>query len=64
MPSLLTVDWLNRHLYILGEMVSNSDSSAKAWSILRCDYEGKNLIVAYGGITEKPLQIEVDPYNG
>lgn len=61
-PSLLSVDWLNKHLYILGEIISNSDQLS--WSILRCDYEGKNLIVAYGGLNEKPLHIEVDPYNG
>lgn len=60
-PSLLSVDWLNKQLYILGEM---SHQSTKSWSISRSDYEGKNLIVAFGGITEKPVHVEVDPYNG
>lgn len=64
-PSLLSVDWLNKELYILGEMIGNSaHQSARTWSISRCDYEGKNLIIAYGGIPEKPIHMEVDPYNG
>jgi proto-oncogene tyrosine-protein kinase ROS len=64
-PSLLSVDWLNKHLYILGEMFSISNSPHQSsWSISRCDFEGKNLIVAFGGINEKPLHMEVDPYNG
>jgi proto-oncogene tyrosine-protein kinase ROS len=61
-PSLLSVDWLNDHLYIMGEMTSNSQ--LKSWSISRCDYEGKKLIVAVGGLNEKPAYVEVDPYNG
>ncbi|XP_070506786.1 proto-oncogene tyrosine-protein kinase ROS isoform X3 [Chironomus tepperi] len=64
-PSLLSVDWLNDQLYIMGEMTSNSQhQSIKSWSISRCDYDGKKLIVAVGGLNEKPAYIEVDPYNG
>jgi proto-oncogene tyrosine-protein kinase ROS len=60
-PSLLSVDWLNHHLYIMGEMVSNS---VKSWLISRCDYDGKKLAVAVSGLNDKPNHIEVDPYNG
>jgi proto-oncogene tyrosine-protein kinase ROS len=65
-PTSLSVDWLNKHLYIMGEMTPGSQhqSSVKSWSISRCDYDGKKLIVAVGGLNEKPAYIEVDPYNG
>ena len=60
-PQLLSVDWLNSQLYIMGEML-NTDH--KTWTISRCDFEGKKLVVAVGGLTGMPVHIEVDPYNG
>lgn len=61
-PLLLSVDWLNDHLYIMGEMVTNTHH--ESWAIWRCDFDGKKLIITVGGINGRPLHIEVDPYNG
>ncbi|CRK90687.1 CLUMA_CG004384, isoform A, partial [Clunio marinus] len=58
-PLLLSVDWLNDHLYIMGESAHH-----ESWTISRCDFDGKKLIVAVGGLNGKPIHIEVDPYNG
>ncbi|CAG9133278.1 unnamed protein product [Plutella xylostella] len=69
-PLDLSVDWLNRHLYVLGEVYYNKvDSSSEAtvfpnWEILRCDFDGKNLMVALSGFSSRPIHFEVDPYNG
>lgn len=64
-PTLLSVDWLNNYLYILGEkIVNNHHNSPKSWAILRCDLNGKKLTVAVGGLNKKPDHIDVDPYNG
>lgn len=61
-PHLLSVDWLNNQLYIMGEILSSSHH--KTWTISRCDFDGKKLVVAVGGLTGMPIHIEVDPYNG
>lgn len=58
-PLLLSVDWLNDYLYIMGE-----NAHLDSWTISRCDFNGKKLIVAVGGLSGKPSHIEVDPYNG
>lgn len=58
-PLLLSVDWLNDHLYIMGESTHH-----ESWTISRCDFDGKKLIMAVGGLNGKPSHIEVDPYNG
>jgi proto-oncogene tyrosine-protein kinase ROS len=60
-PLLLSVDWLNAQLYIMGEILSPHH---KTFSISRCDFEGRKPVVAVGGLTGKPVHIEVDPYNG
>ncbi|XP_036141230.1 proto-oncogene tyrosine-protein kinase ROS isoform X3 [Monomorium pharaonis] len=59
-PLSLSVDWLNLHLYVLGEVTHN----AKTWQITRCNLDGKSLTVAMAGIPTRPSHIEVDPYNG
>lgn len=61
-PLLLSVDWLNDHLYIMGELSSNMHHSS--WKIERCDFDGKRRVLAVGGLNGKPSHIEVDPYNG
>lgn len=61
-PLLVSVDWLNEHLYIMGEI--RSKAHVESWSISRCDFEGKQLTLAVAGLNRKPLHIEVDPYNG
>lgn len=61
-PILLSVDWLNNHLYILGQVTH--PNSANSWQISRCDLNGKGRTVALSGLQRKPDQIEVDPYNG
>lgn len=58
-PLLLSVDWLNEHLYIMGET-----NHHESWIISRCDFEGKKHIIAVGGLNGKPSHIDVDPYNG
>ncbi|XP_063891749.1 proto-oncogene tyrosine-protein kinase ROS isoform X1 [Helicoverpa armigera] len=68
-PQDLSVDWLNRHLYVLGEVhYSAVDWSNRTyitnWEILRCDFDGKNLIVALSGFNSRPIHFEVDAYNG
>lgn len=60
-PSLLSVDWLNDHLYILGKHVN---ASQPVWEINRCALDGSGMTVAIGGLFQKPLHMEVDPYNG
>lgn len=60
-PSLLSVDWLNNQLYILGKVdVPNFDR----WQISRCSLEGKGLTIAIAGLHTRPDHMEVDPYNG
>ncbi|KAK6636659.1 hypothetical protein RUM43_010321 [Polyplax serrata] len=60
-PHDLSVDWLNQHLYILGEVNHNK---ASLWQVARSSLSGTGLTVAVAGITVKPLHVEVDPYNG
>lgn len=60
-PFDLSVDWLNQHLYILGEVNYNK---ASLWQVARSSLSGNGLTIAVAGITIKPLHIEVDPYNG
>lgn len=60
-PQLLSIDWLNNHLYILGQM--NFENTLK-YQISRCDLNGKLMTVAIGGLSKKPRNIEVDPFNG
>ncbi|XP_034935442.1 proto-oncogene tyrosine-protein kinase ROS isoform X2 [Chelonus insularis] len=59
-PLSLTVDWLNSHLYILGEV----NHATTVWQIARCNLDGKGLTVAMAGFMTRPSHIEVDPYNG
>ncbi|XP_075975168.1 receptor protein-tyrosine kinase sevenless [Anticarsia gemmatalis] len=61
-PQDLSVDWLNRHLYVLGEVIYNEESSN--WEIIRYDFDGKNRLVAMSGLTSRPIHFEVDAYNG
>ncbi|CAG9787793.1 unnamed protein product [Diatraea saccharalis] len=69
-PLDLSVDWLNRHLYVLAEITYMVESSNPAtdilskWEIIRCDFDGKNMIVAYSGFNVRPIHFEVDAYNG
>lgn len=60
-PLSLSVDWLNLHLYILGEV---KHATTTVWQITRCNLDGKGLIVAKAGLWTQPSHIEVDPYNG
>ncbi|XP_050100949.1 protein sevenless isoform X2 [Anopheles aquasalis] len=58
-PTLLSVDWLNDHLYILGQA-----RTTHLWQILHCDFNGQHLTVAIAGLQRRPDYFEVDPYNG
>ncbi|XP_049539733.1 protein sevenless isoform X3 [Anopheles darlingi] len=58
-PTLLSVDWLNDHLYILGQA-----RTTHLWQILHCDFNGDHLTVAIAGLQRRPDYFEVDPYNG
>lgn len=58
-PLDLSVDWLNNHLYILGEV-----KQTKIWQIARCGLSGEGLMIAVAGLKKKPYNLEVDPYNG
>lgn len=60
-PLLLSVDWLNDHLYILGKRHNGTQTT---YEISRCLLDGTGMTVATGGIFERPVQIEVDPFNG
>ncbi|XP_055681919.1 protein sevenless isoform X2 [Lutzomyia longipalpis] len=62
LPQLLSIDWLNNHLYILGEV--RHPHAHRMWQISRCDLDGKGLTVATAGLVSKPNHIEVDPFNG
>ncbi|KAF7989871.1 hypothetical protein HCN44_008545 [Aphidius gifuensis] len=59
-PLSLSVDWLNLHLYILGEV----NHSTRVWQISRCNFDGKYLTAIKTGFLTKPSHIEVDPFNG
>ncbi|XP_024885319.1 proto-oncogene tyrosine-protein kinase ROS isoform X3 [Temnothorax curvispinosus] len=59
-PLSLSVDWLNLHLYVLGEV----KHATTVWQIARCNLDGKSLTVAMAGLLTRPSHIEVDPYNG
>ncbi|CAH2047113.1 unnamed protein product, partial [Iphiclides podalirius] len=70
-PLDLSVDWLNRHLYVLGEVFYDRAQSSRSntslysnWEIIRCDFDGKNQIVALSGFNSRPIHFEVDAYNG
>lgn len=66
-PLDLSVDWLNEHLYILGEVKRDElgeGSDVTRWQIVRCDFDGNYQTIAFGGLQFKPIHIEVDPYNG
>ncbi|CAH0586987.1 unnamed protein product [Chrysodeixis includens] len=68
-PQDLSVDWLNRHLYVLGEVYYTKEGWANMtffsnWEIIRCDFDGKNQIVALSGFNSRPIHFEVDAYNG
>ncbi|XP_014249043.1 proto-oncogene tyrosine-protein kinase ROS [Cimex lectularius] len=56
-PHALSVDWLNDQLYILGEV-------GRRWQVARCELDGSGMIVALAGLLDKPLHMEIDPYNG
>uniref|UniRef100_T1HB35 Tyrosine-protein kinase receptor n=1 Tax=Rhodnius prolixus TaxID=13249 RepID=T1HB35_RHOPR len=57
MPHSLSVDWLNDQLYILGQV-------GQRWQVARCELDGTGMLVALAGLLDKPLHIEIDPYNG
>ncbi|XP_011346152.2 proto-oncogene tyrosine-protein kinase ROS isoform X2 [Ooceraea biroi] len=59
-PLTLSVDWLNLHLYVLGEV----KHVTTVWQIARCNLDGRGLTVAMAGLITKPSHVEVDPYNG
>lgn len=59
-PLSLSVDYLNLHLYILGEV----KHAKKLQQITRCDLDGRGLTVAMAGFQIPILHFEVDPYNG
>ncbi|XP_046600630.1 proto-oncogene tyrosine-protein kinase ROS isoform X2 [Neodiprion lecontei] len=59
-PLSLSVDWLNLHLYVLGEV----KHATTVWQIARCNLDGRGLTVAVAAFLSKPSHIEVDPYNG
>lgn len=61
MPLDLSMDWLNDQLYILGE---TKIQNQKMYQIAHCNLNGQGLVVAVAGLRSKPLNIEVDPYNG
>ncbi|XP_063534702.1 proto-oncogene tyrosine-protein kinase ROS [Cydia strobilella] len=63
-PLDLSVDWLNRHLYVLGRVRHGKEEWSEHWEILRCDFDGKNQLVALSGFTSSPIHFEVDAYNG
>lgn len=62
-PLDLSVDWLNRHLYVLGE-IDYPREGTSSWEILRYDFDGKNELVAKAGFFSRPIHFEVDAYNG
>uniref|UniRef100_A0A182N0T5 Tyrosine-protein kinase receptor n=1 Tax=Anopheles dirus TaxID=7168 RepID=A0A182N0T5_9DIPT len=58
-PTLLSVDWLNEHLYVLGQA-----RPTRLWQIAYCDFGGGHLTVAIAGLQRRPDHFAVDPYNG
>lgn len=59
-PLSLSVDWLNSHLYVLGEV----KHATTVWQLARCTLNGRDLRVAMAVFLTRPSHIEVDPYNG
>ncbi|XP_052873398.1 protein sevenless [Anopheles cruzii] len=58
-PTLLSVDWLNDHLYVLGQA-----HTTQLWQISHCDFAGAHLTVAIAGLQQRPDYFAVDPFNG
>ncbi|XP_053678090.1 proto-oncogene tyrosine-protein kinase ROS [Anopheles nili] len=58
-PTLLSVDWLNEHVYVLGQA-----RLTQLWQIAYCDFTGGHLTVAIAGLPRRPDHFAVDPYNG
>lgn len=61
-PLLMSVDWLNDHLYVLGE-VMHADARI-VWQISKCNLDGTAMTIATAGLFRKPAHFEVDPFNG
>jgi proto-oncogene tyrosine-protein kinase ROS len=57
-PSVLSVDWLNDALYIVGE------AGRAKWRIMKCSLDGQGLTVALAGFHTEPRHLQIDPYNG
>lgn len=55
-PLLMSVDWLNDHLYILGRRHNGTET---IYEISRCLLDGSGMTVATGGLFKKPVHIEV-----
>lgn len=60
-PLLLSVDWLNDHLYILGR---RHNGTLTMYEICRCSLDGTGMTVATGGLFQLPIHFDVDPFNG
>lgn len=50
----LAIDWLYNEVYFV-----NQDTI-----IMKCALDGSNLVTAVGSLTNEPLEISVDPFNG
>jgi len=56
----ISIDWLNHQLYIL----MSSKENNTAYSINKYDLKREKIEEIVSGFGKKPIQIEVDPYNG
>ncbi|XP_037931507.1 protein sevenless isoform X2 [Teleopsis dalmanni] len=57
-PTKLSVDWLNKRLFIAGE------NTLTLWSLISTDFDGNSVQTHFTNIRTKMNQMEVDPING
>lgn len=58
----LSVDWLSDRLYLLLGIADGSSSGS--WQIARSKLNGRELTHVVTDMSQRPFQIEVDPFNG
>ena len=58
-PWLVSIDWLNERLYVTG-----SRSEIVFWEIISYNLDGEDPKIVVNELSNQPLWMEIDPYNG
>ncbi|XP_067635363.1 protein sevenless isoform X2 [Eurosta solidaginis] len=57
-PKKITVDWLNKRLFIAGQTL------LEQWSIISTDFSGNDHNVIYSNLSTPIAKLDIDPING